>query len=400
MHTILNVSQNHYVRGGSDRYFFVLAELLRKHGHRIIPFTAADPENESSEWERYFPRGANFEQPAVGDLFRFLYSYDAVKSIRGLLKHTEIDLAHFHIYYGKLTASILGELKKAGIPLIQTLHDFKLTCPVHSHISNNEICEACAGKHFWRALPKRCNKGSLARTALSVTESYFSQILGSHDKFDHFISVCHFNRKKMISYGIPEDKISTVHNFVEVSDITPNFKAGNYLLYFGRLYRSKGIFTLMEAAMPLKHVPLYIVGDGEAMPELQRMREQNECEHIHLLGFKQGDELRELIQNCIGMVLPSELYENCPMSILEAYAYGKPAIGADIGGIPELIVDGVDGFLFPPGRQEALRERLLWMFEHKSEATEMGRAARHKVETEFNANIHYEKIMSIYQQFL
>ena len=116
--------------------------------------------------------------------------------------------------------------------------------------------------------------------------------------------------------------------------------------------------------------------------------------------LSRGDELRELIQNCIGMVLPSELYENCPMSILEAYAYGKPAIGADIGGIPELIVDGVDGFLFPPGRQEALRERLLWMFEHKSEATEMGRAARHKVETEFNANIHYEKIMSIYQQFL
>jgi glycosyltransferase involved in cell wall biosynthesis len=400
MHTILNVSQNHYVRGGSDRYFFVLAELLRKHGHQIIPFTAADPENESSEWERYFPRGANFEQPAVGDLFRFLYSYDAVKSMRRLLKHTKIDLAHFHIYYGKLTTSILGELKKAGIPLIQTLHDFKLTCPVHSHISNDEICEACAGKHFWRALPKRCNKGSLARTALSVTESYFSQILGSHDKFDHFISVCHFNRKKMISYGIPEDKISTVHNFVEVSDITPSFKMGNYLLYFGRLYRAKGIFTLVEAAMPLKHVPLYIVGDGEAMPELQRMLEENECEHIHLLGFKQGDELRELIQNCIGMVLPSELYENCPMSILEAYAYGKPAIGADIGGIPELIVDGVDGFLFPPGRQEALRERLLWMFEHKSEATEMGRAARHKVETEFNANIHYEKIMSIYQQFL
>lgn len=400
MHTILNVSQNHYVRGGSDRYFFVLAELLRKQGHRVIPFTAANPENESSEWERYFPRGANFEQPGVGDLLRFLYSYDAVNAIRGLLKDTKIDLAHFHIYYGKLTASILGELKKAGIPLIQTLHDFKLTCPVHSHISNDEICEACAGKHFWRALPKRCNKGSLARTALSVTESYFSRILGSHNKFDHFISVCHFNRKKMISYGIPEDKISTVHNFVDVSDITPSFKTGDYLLYFGRLYRAKGIFTLIEAAMPLKHVPLYIVGDGEAVPEIQRMLEQNECEHIHLLGFKQGDALRELIQNSICMVLPSELYENCPMSILESYAYGKPAIGADIGGIPELIEDGVDGFLFPAGRQDTLRERLLWMFEHKSEAVEMGRMGRQKVETEFNADVHYEKIMKVYQQFL
>ena len=204
----------------------------------------------------------------------------------------------------------------------------------------------------------------------------------------------------MIQYGIPEHKISTVHNFVDASNITPNFDAGNYLLYFGRLYRGKGIFTLIEAALPLKHVPLYIVGDGESMPEIQRILEQNRCDHIHLLGFKQGDELQNLIQNSICMVLPSELYENCPMSILEAYAYGKPAIGADIGGIPELIEDGVDGFLVPPSQPEALREQLQWMFEHKSEAVEMGRAGRRKVETEFNPEIHYEKIMKIYQQFL
>lgn len=400
MHTILKVSHNHYVRGGSDRYFFLLAELLRKHGHRVIPFTAANSKNQPSEWEHYFPRGADFEQPGIGDLFRFLYSRDAVKSIRRLLNKTEIDLAHFHLYHGKLTASILGELEKAGTPRIQTLHDFKLTCPVYVHASNGEICEACAGKHFWRALPKRCNRGSFARTALNVTESYVSRLLGSHDKFDHFISVCHFNRKKMIQYGIPKNKISTVHNFVDVSDITPNFDAGNYLLYFGQLYRGKGIFTLIEAALPLKHVPLYIVGDGEATPEIQRILEQNGCDHIHLLGFKQGNELRELIRNSICSILPSELYENCPMSILESYACGKPVIGANMGGIPELIEDAVDGFLFPAGKEEVLQDRLLWMFEHKSEAAEMGKAGRQKMETEFNADIHYEKIMNVYRKFL
>ena len=400
MHTILKVSQNYYVRGGSDRYFFALAELLKNHGHQVIPFAATSPENEPSEWEHYFPRSADFEQPSVGDLFNFLYSRDAVKSIQRLLKDAEIDLAHFHIYYGKLTASILGVIKDAGIPLIQTLHDFKLTCPVHSHTSNNEICEACAGKHFWRALPKRCNRGSFARTALNVTESYVSRMLGSHDKFDHFISVCHFNRKKMIQYGIPENKISTVHNFVDVSDITPNLDIGNYLLYFGRLYPGKGIFTLIEAALPLKHVPLYIVGDGESVPDIQSILEKNSCDHIQLLGFKQGDELRALIQNSICSILPSELYENCPMSILESYAYGKPVIGADIGGIPEIVEDSVDGFLVPAGQPEALRERLQWMFEHKSEAAEMGRAGRRKVEIEFNPEIHYQKIMKVYQPFL
>ena len=398
--TMLNVSQNHHVRGGSDRYFFTLAELLQKHGHRVIPFTAASPNNEPSEWEHYFPRAADFEHPGAGDLLRFLYSQDAVKSIRRLLKDTDIDLAHFHIYYGKLTASILEVLKRDGIPLIQTLHEYKLTCPVYNHLSNDQICEACEGKHFWRALPKRCNRGSLARTALSVTESYVSKMLGAVKKFDHFISVSHFLRKKMISHGIPKDKISTVHNFVDVSDITPNFSEGDYVLYFGRVHRSKGILTLIEAAVPLTHVPIYIVGDGETMPEIQRIIEKNGCEHIHLLGFKQGDELRELILNSICTVLPSEWYENCPMSVLESYAYGKPVIGADIGGIPELIKDGVDGFLVPSGDQETLRDRLQWMFEHKSEATEMGRAGRHKMEIEFNADIHYERIMNVYQRFL
>lgn len=397
--TILNVSQNYHVRGGSDRYFFTLAELLQKHGHRVIPFTAANANNEPSEWEGYFPRGADFEHPSAGDLLRFLYSHDAVKSIRRLLQDTNIDLAHFHIYYGKLTTSILEVLKRDGIPLIQTLHEYKLTCPVYSHLSNDQICEACEGKHFWRALPKRCNRGSLARTALSVTESYISKMLGAVKKFDHFISVSHFHRKKMISYGVPEDKISTVHNFVDVSDITPNFSIGNYVLYFGRVHQSKGILTLIKAAVPLTHVPIYIVGDGEAMPEVQRIIEQNGCQHIHLLGFKQGDELRELILNSICTVLPAEWYENCSMAILESYAYGKPVIGANIGGNPELIVDGVDGFLVPSAGTEALRDKLLWMFEHKSEAAEMGRTGRYKMETEFNADIHYEKIMNVYKQF-
>ena len=204
----------------------------------------------------------------------------------------------------------------------------------------------------------------------------------------------------MISHGIPADKISTVHNFVDVSNITPNFDVGNYILYFGRVHRSKGILTLIEAAAPLKQVPLYIVGDGEAMPEIQQIIQENRAEHIRLLGFKQGDELQELILNSICTVLPSEWYENCPMSVLESYAYGKPVIGAEIGGIPELIEDSVDGFLVPSGDQEVLRERLLWISEHREEAVEMGHLGRHKMETEFNADIHYEKIMNIYQRLL
>ncbi len=400
MLTVLNISQNHFIKGGSDRYFFTMAEILKKHGHNVIPFTAANPKNEPSEWEDYFPRGADFDKPGPIDLLRFLYSRNAVKSIQRLLENVDVDIAHFHIYYGKLTASILSSLKNAGIPLIQTLHEYKITCPVYSHLSKDEICESCEGKHYWRAIPKRCNRGSLARTTLSVAESYLSRYLGSVDKFDHFISVSHFLRKKMIQYGMPEDKISTVHNFTDVSEIKPNHDVGEYILYFGRVHKSKGIFTLINAAAPLKQIPLYIVGDGEAMPEVQKFVEENDSKHIQLLGFKQGDELRDLILNSTCTVLPSEWYENCPMSVLESYAYGKPVIGADIGGIPELIDNEVDGFLVPSAGTEPLREKLLWMHQNRTEAAEMGRIGRRKMETEFNADIHYERIMEIYQKFL
>lgn len=400
MLTILNISQNYYIRGGSDRYFFTMAELLQKHGHKVIPFTAANPKDETTEWKAYFPRGADFENPGPIDLARFIYSRNAATSIQRLLNNANVDIAHFHVYHGKLTASILGSLKKAGIPLIQTLHDYKLTCPIATHLSNEEICEACEGKHFLRAIPKRCNRRSLARTVLSVSESYVSRFLGCVDKFDHFISVSNFLRKKMIQYDIPEEKISTVHNFADVSNFTPNFSEGEYILYFGRVDRSKGIFTLVEAAAPLTHVPLYIAGEGEAMPEVKRIIEQKGCDHIHLLGFKQGNELRELILNSTCTVLPSEWYENCPMSILESFAYGKPVIGADIGGIPELINQEVDGFLVSSGDVEQLRERLQWMSENKTQAIEMGKTAREKMENEFNADIHYEKIMNVYQKFL
>lgn len=377
-----------------------MGELLEKYGHTVIPFTAASPDNEPSDWEKYFPRAADFVNPNPIDIIRYIYNSNANKSIRKLLMTTKVDIAHFHIYYGKLTASILNSLNKAEIPMIQTLHEYKLTCPVYSHLSNDQICEDCEGKHFWRAIPKKCNRGSMSRTVLSVTESYVSRYLGNVNKFDHFISVSHFHRKKMIQYGIPENKITAIHNFTDVSLFDPNYSGGDYILYFGRLHQSKGIFTLINASLKVKELPLYIVGDGEAMNEVRKLIEDNECNHIHILGFKQGDELRELIQNSICTVLPSEWYENCPMSVLESYAYGKAVIGSDIGGIPELIKDKEDGFLIPPANEDELRKCLKWVSDNKESVVEMGKLGRRKIETEFNADIHYERIMDVYNKFL
>jgi glycosyltransferase involved in cell wall biosynthesis len=226
--TVLNVSQNFYVRGGSDRYFFVLAELLEQHGHQVIPFSTRQPKNSPTPWESYFPPGVNFDRPGARDLARYVYSRPAAEAIKRLLGDHRPDVAHLHIYYGQLTSSILAPLRKAGIPIVQTLHDFKLVCPVYSLLSHGQICEACQGHQFWRATTKRCNRGSLARSALSTVESYVSQRYGAVSAIDRFISVSNFQRAKLEELGVPGHKITTVHNFADTADVEPETTAGDY----------------------------------------------------------------------------------------------------------------------------------------------------------------------------
>lgn len=399
-YTIVNASQNYFVRGGSDRYFFVLGELLEQHGHRVIPFAARQARDLPTKWSGYFPPGVDFASPGAVDIARFLYSRPAARQMRRLLADEQPDLAHLHIYYGQLTGSILKPLADAGVPIVQTLHDFKLVCPVYSLLSHGKICEACQGKHFWRAATRRCNRGSLARSVLSAAETYVTHWLGAIDRFDHFITVSDFQRRKCIELGVPAEKMTTVHNFADPTQFEPAQRPGDYLLYFGRIEQLKGIYTLLAAAERLPEVPLWIVGTGDAEQHVAELIRQRGLNHVRLLGFKGGAELHELIRNSVATLLPSEGYDNCPMSVLESLALARPVIGSRIGGIPELVRDGVDGYLVPPGDAEALADRMQTLARDPEEAASMGLAGRSKIEAEFNPEIHYRRVLNVYRRVL
>jgi glycosyltransferase involved in cell wall biosynthesis len=396
--TVINVGQNYYINGGSDRYLFSLSNLLEAHNHQVIPFASAQLRNLDTKWAQYFPPSVNFQQPKPKDILRFIYSKPAAASMRRLLRDTSPDLAHLHIYYGQLTATILAPLKEAGIPIVQTLHEFKTVCPTYGLFAHGKICEACDGRHFWRAAVNRCNRGSFIRSTLSATEAYVSRWLGSVEKIDHFIAVSDFLRDKVISLGLPSDKITTVHNFMDCSGITPADTPGTYLLYFGRLERIKGIYTLLDAVAPLTNTPVFIVGDGNEKLALQNEITQRGLDHVKLLGFKQGSELRDLIHGSICTIAPSEWYETFGLTLVESFAHGRPVVASRIGGMTEVVTDEVDGFLVPPGDATALRKRLLWMATHPQQALEMGRRGRAKVEDQFSPERHYEKIMAVYKK--
>lgn len=202
----------------------------------------------------------------------------------------------------------------------------------------------------------------------------------------------------MISMGISPEKITTIHNFMDCQDIMPAEKPGEYILYFGRLEKIKGIYTLLDAIRLLPEVPLLIVGDGNEKENIKKYIDMNNINNVTLLGFKKGQELHRLIEKSICTVAPSEWYETFGLTLIESFSHGRPVIASAIGGMTEVVDDGVDGWLFPSGDRDALKEKINWMFCNKKIALDMGNNGRIKVECKFNSDIHYSKILNVYRK--
>lgn len=390
---VLNVSHNHFVRGGSDRYFLSLGELLAKEGNLVVPFCAKSDKDQPSEWATYFPSGADVESPSVVDVLKYHYSPAAKYNLQKLLSANRFDIAHLHIYYGKLTSSILPVLKDAGIPIIQTSHDYKLICAVYSCSRGGTPCEACHGKEYWRALVHKCNRGSYLRSAISMSESYVSRWLGSVDAIDRFIAVSQFSATRMAENGIDPRRISVVPNFIDISQFTPQTETGRYFVFFGRVEQSKGVGTLVKAFMQMPDIPLMVIGEGNFLPEAQALAATSP--NIHFAGFKDGSELYSLVGQSVASILPSEWYENCPMAVLESFALGRPVIATRVGGLPELISPGEDGDIIEPGDVDSLCKAVRTVWERRGNPG-MGLAARRKAEQQFSSEIHYQRIRDIY----
>ena len=398
--TVLNAGQNYRIIGGSDRYQFQLAELLACHGHKVIPFAGKHPDNLPSEWEDYFPQAADFDHPGFGDLVNYVYSRPARRAMSRLLRDVGIDIAHLHIYYGKLTSSILQPLHERGVPVVQTVHEFKLSCPVYTLSSHGELCERCAGGHYYHALLRRCNRGSLLRSGLSTLESYVSAKKGAIDGIDHFIAVSKFTRDKLVSHGLSPSRITAIHNYIDVSDVEVADGEGSYLLYFGRFDSNKGIMTLLKAAAMHRDVKLVLVGAGALEQTMRDFIVQENLDNVTVRGFMDQPRLYEVIRGSVCSVIPSEWYEPFGLTSIESFAKGRPVIASRIGGIPEVVEDGVDGFLFEPGNVQELGECMKWMWKNRTAAVRMGKKGRQNVERKFNPEGHYRKLMAVYRKLL
>jgi glycosyltransferase involved in cell wall biosynthesis len=406
---ILMCNSFHYLRGGAERCFLDLMGLLREQGHEVIPFSMHHEHNLPSDYERYFIShidypslmGSNVSMlTRLKAMGRILYCREAAEKIDRLIRDTQPDIAHVHGIAHETSPSILPVIKRHGLPVVQTLHDYKLLCPNTSFVTQGEICERCKGGRFYNATRYRCKRGSLPASAIATVEAYAHKSSRVYERnVDRFISPSEFLARKVAAFGITTDMV-TIPNFINIDSFTPVYAPEPYYVFAGRLVDVKGIRTLVRAAEKVRKGRLYIAGSGDLRKELEDYVADRGLDHITFLGHLATDKLIELFRYAAFTVTPSEWYENYPMSVLEALACGTPVIGAQIGGIPEIVRDGETGLIFPPGDVDALAKKIEYLLDNPDESIRMGRAGRDQIEQINGPASHYAATLAVYEDLL
>jgi len=390
--------------GGPETVLFQSMRVLNSLGHEVIPFSMKHPRNLKTPYSRYFVSEVNYNNHN-GDILKklktavnLIYSVEAQKKMEKLINDTRPQLAHLHNIYHQISPSILRPLKKHGIPVVMTLHDFKLACPSYTFLRNGTPCEICEGKHFYRAVAHRCVKNSFLSSFLCATEMYLHKMLQTYSKgVDVFIVLSQFSKEKMIRYGLPEEKIEVLPNCIDVDQYHPQKMVGDYVLFLGRLSEKNGIFTLVQAMKHIPEVKLKVAGEGEMGPLLKEYVTREGLRNVEFLGFVTGEKLKKPMQECYFTVFPSLCYHNCPMSILEAFSYAKPVIGANLGSVPELAEDNKTGLLFEPGNIEDLASKIDYLYRKPQLIKKLGRNALNRVKENHSRERYYQELLQIYE---
>ena len=398
---ILQINKFFYRRGGSEAYFFGLIELLKKNGHEVIPFSTKSPANIDSPYEKFFVEEINFDkrEGAAKDfkkIWHSLYSLEAKRKLEKLILETKPDVAHLHNISHHISPSIFSVLKKYKIPVVQTLHDYQLICPNFKLFTEGAVCERCKKYRYWNAVIHRCVHGARFQSLVEAKEMFFDKTCQFYEKgVSFFVTPSRFLADKLRAWRV-ESKIINAPLFLDAADFEPDYKPGDYVLYFGRLVKEKGLDVLLHA-LAGTDIKLKIVGDG---PEKDRLKDESEKLKVNaeFVGHKLGKELHDLIRGAKFVILPSVWYENYPVSLLEAGALGKAVVGARLGGIPEIISDGENGFLAEPNSADDLREKIQHLFGDDELCERMGRRAREMVIENNSPEEHYKKIVEIYKQ--
>jgi len=370
---------------GEDRVFRDEVALLRKNSIEVVLYEQA---NDAIK---------NRLEAALS----VIWSRKTYHEIAALIKKEKPDIAHFHNIWYLISPSAYYACKDAGVPIVQTLHNFRMFCANGLLLRNEKPCEECVGKVPWRGLLHGCYRDSRFFTAPVVFAEWFHLMRDTwQTAVDAYITLTEFGKKKFIQCGLPEKKIFVKPNFL--SD-PPNFLSPpqQYVVFIGRLSKEKGVNILIDALKHLNTFTLKLIGDGPLRPELEKQIEDKKLgEKIEFTGRMRRAECMELLKRSCCLIMPSVCYENFPMAIVEAFACGKPVVASRLGVMADIIEDKKTGLLFNPGDPLDLAEKIGWMVENKEAAGDMGRNARTEFENKYTADRNFDTLIDIYKKTL
>jgi len=403
--TILLINDSFYIIGGAEVYFLTIADLLRQKGHKVIFFSMRNPKNDSLEFDKYFVSYfPSFSEltlfQKIDKIPKIFYSFEARKKINALLNKYKPDIVHIHNIWYRTTYSIINEIYKFKIPIVMTLHDYRLVCPNHKMLVNSKLCFKCKNGRYYHAIINKCLGGSLLRSIAGASINYFNRyFLRTYKKINLYISPSKFliDRFKEDSQ-FKDIKIAYLPYCIGLDEYSPNYNPDeNSIVYFGRLDFEKGIDILIDAVKGLD-ISLKIIGTGPLEYYLRNKVENEKINNVYFKGFISRQEIKKEISKSLFSVLPSIWHDNFPYSIIESFALGKPVVGSKIGGIPELVQNNTSGLLFQPGNIDDLRCKLNDMLFNKGLIIEMGKNARLWAEENLNYDKHYSLLMHLYKE--
>ncbi len=400
---ILLVNKFHYLKGGSEKYYFELGELLKENGHEVAYFSMYNEKNITTGDKEYFVESIDLNVGSKLKALDVIYSKENAKKMEEALDDFKPDIVHLNNFQRQLSASIVKVIKKRNIPIVFTAHDVQAICPAITMLDGDmNICEACMGGKYMNCTKKTCIKNSKMKSLLGTIEGYYYRNKKIYtNKIDYIITPSEFYKDKFIKDGINKTKIKAIHNSIDVNKYDVKTADKGYALYFGRLSKEKGILNLIEAFSKLKDGSLYIAGEGPEKENIIEFIKNNKLEdRIKLLGFLNSEQMIEQISNCKFVVVPSIWYENCPYSVLETLAIGKPIIGANIGGIPELVNDNENGYIYYYNNVNELSEKMKKLFENDDIVKKFSKKSKELAKELYSKENYYNKLMEIYNDLL
>lgn len=404
---ILQINKFHYPRAGAEKCYFDTAQALKEQGHEVAFFAMRHPKNEPTRWSKYFVSRVDYDVPSglwqkIKMGLRALYNREAARNLEQLIKDFKPDVAHLHNIYHQLSPSVIYVLKKHKIPMIMTLHDYKLICPNYKLFHQEKVTFRGCGKKYYQCFLDKCIKNSWSKSLLAVVEVYLhNKILRTYQKVDYFIAPSQFMKKICVRFNVPREKIKVIPNFIvpKIQEQGVRENIPLYILYFGRLSEEKGVEVAIKAMQKVdSKFHLKITGTGPEAGNLNKLvHSLNLSDRIEFTGHKTGKELDELVSNASAVVVPSVWLEVFGYAILEALAQGKIVIASRIGGIPEIITAQENGFLFEAGDSDELANKIKQTFNlSENDRKRIIKTAKENLR-KYSERDYYNKLMEVYR---